>query len=128
MTFRKSIGPITPDVVTKLNMLGASVFGLRYILQFDQVAEKTFTAKAGPVGKALSKLVGAALLSQTAVIYELKNGIKVSDTDVAKVNVIISAAYLVYGIWVHAAGHAKTFGGLVTSALLFALNAFVGYA
>jgi hypothetical protein len=109
-------------------MMGASVFGLRYIFQFDQIAEKTFTAKSGPVGKALSKLVGAALLSQTAVNYELKRGIKVSDTDIAKVNVIISTAYLAYNIWVHAAGHAKTFDGLITSAILFALNAFVGYA
>lgn len=109
-------------------MLGSVVFGARFLFTFDDLAKQAYAATPGPVGKALGKLVGSVLLAHAAVNYQLKNGLKASDTDIARLNTIISTSYLSYHIWGHLADRIQTFDGLITSALLFLLNAFVGYA
>lgn len=126
--YRKSIGLITPGIVRKSTMLGATVYGVRFLFAFDDYAKGTYAATPGPVGKALAKLVGAVLLSHTAVAYQLKHVLKASETDIARVNLLILLSYVACNVWGLLTDRILKFDGLIVTGVLSLLNAFVGYA
>jgi hypothetical protein len=86
------------------------------------------TGKPGPVANALSKLIGAVLLSQTATLLMAKHCMKASDVINAQFGSIATAAYFGYFIWAHAAGHTKSLEGLISTGVMFFLNAYIAYA
>lgn len=109
-------------------MYGSIVYGAQYLFTSDQLAKRLFTSAPGPVGKTLGKLVGAVLMSHAAVIYQIKNILKASDTEIARLNIFLSTAYLLTALWAHAKGYLKAYDSTIASVLCFVLNAFVGYA
>lgn len=128
MLRRKSLGPITPDMVTTLNSAACAAYGLRFFFDFDGLMKSVYGAVPGIVGKTLGKVVGAVLLAHVAFAYQLKHIMKISDTDIAKCNICYSAAYVGYHIWAHVQGVTKSLEGLVVTVILGLLNAYAGYA
>jgi hypothetical protein len=126
--YRKSLGRISPEAAVKINIAAVAIYGLNYLAFFDTNAKRLFTVQTGPVSRIVAKLIVLVSAANAAILYLLKNMVKLSDIAMAKVALRITAAFFLYEVYGHVIGTLKAFDSLLLTGFLTFLNAYIGYA